>query len=82
MKISAENAEFLRNLRICRRNSKLTQIRGGEEVKQGSALRVGNIREEMKGDGVLPLTPTTYPHSLTYSIVINMDMSLKGSTFS
>jgi hypothetical protein len=51
-------------------------------VKQGSALRVGKIREEMKGDGVLPLTPTTYPHSLTNSIVINMDMSLKGSTFS
>ncbi len=30
----------------------------------------------------LPLTPTTYPHILTNSIVINMDVSLKGSTLS
>src|SRR6266849_5269542 len=28
----------------------------------------------------LPLTPTTYPHTLTYNILINMDVSLKGST--
>ncbi len=28
----------------------------------------------------LPLTPTTYPHTLTYYILINMDVSLKGST--
>jgi hypothetical protein len=30
----------------------------------------------------LPLTPTTYPHTLTYYILINMDVSLKGSTLS
>ncbi len=30
----------------------------------------------------LPLTPTTYPHTLTNSIVINIDASLKGSTLS
>jgi len=42
---------------ICRRNSKLTQIRGLEEAKQGSALQVGNVREEMKGDGVLASYP-------------------------
>ena len=28
----------------------------------------------------LPLTPTTYPHTLTNSMVIYMDVSLKGST--
>jgi hypothetical protein len=42
---------------ICRRNSKLTQIRGVEEVKQGSAILVGKIREEMKGDGELASYP-------------------------